>query len=164
MSLIAFTTLGLDVGSERSAYAVLSPSGTLLDYAKLPNEELLSLFRYRELCFDVLVVEMTVSYGKPVGQDVHLTTFWTGRLVEACGREHRLVLRKDVKRHLCDAGSGVTDAMIRQRLIDLWGGRERAIGRKKAPGPLYGVRADEWQALGVAVYGRHLLEREASAA
>ena len=44
------------------------------------------------------------------------------------------------------------DANIRQALIDRYGpGKDRAIGRKLSPGPLYGLSGDCWSALAVAV-------------
>jgi len=47
---------------------------------------------------------------------------------------------------------GVNDSTIRQAMLDRYGpGREKAIGKKKSPGPLYGIRKDEWQALALAV-------------
>jgi hypothetical protein len=56
-----------------------------------------------------------------------------------------------VKLHLCKS-TKANDASIRQALIDRYGpGKERAIGTKKAPGPLYGVKADVWAALALAV-------------
>jgi hypothetical protein len=46
----------------------------------------------------------------------------------------------------------VNDAVIRQRLIDIFGpGKAVAIGTKKVKGPLWGLRSDEWQALALAV-------------
>jgi hypothetical protein len=44
--------------------------------------------------------------------------------------------------------------VIRQRLIDIWGGKELAIGNKRSPGRLYGLRGDQWQALALAVVWR----------
>jgi len=44
------------------------------------------------------------------------------------------------------------DANIRQALIDRYGpGKDKAIGQKKTPGPLYGFKSHEWAALAVAV-------------
>ncbi|MBV8782506.1 MAG: hypothetical protein JO353_14005, partial [Phycisphaerae bacterium] len=44
------------------------------------------------------------------------------------------------------------DGNIRQALIDRFGPtKERAIGKKKSPGPLYGMSGDCWSALAVAV-------------
>ena len=76
---------------------------------------------------------------------------------------YTLVYRKDVKLHLC-GDLRAKDANIRQALIDLFGpGKERAIGKKKTPGPLYGIRKHEWSALAVAVtyHDRAKLERMA---
>jgi hypothetical protein len=49
------------------------------------------------------------------------------------------------------------DANIRQALIDIYGGNDKAIGNKKTPGPLYGIKGDLWAALAVAVtFGRRI--------
>jgi hypothetical protein len=80
--------------------------------------------------------------------------------------------------HLCHQTKGVNDSVIRQRLIDKYGGKDKAIGGvrcpnckgkgwsgsgrpvcdvcqgekwKHPPGPLHGITADVWQALAVAV-------------
>jgi len=54
-----------------------------------------------------------------------------------------------VKLHLCGSARA-KDTNIRQALIDRYGG-SAAIGKKAAPGPLYGVSKDVWSALAVAV-------------
>lgn len=97
-----------------------------------------------------LVVEMTASMGMAVGESVFETTYWVGRLCEAPKMPFERIKRHEVKMYLCNS-TRAKDANIRQRLIDLWGGKEKAIGRKKTPGPLYGVKADCWQALALAV-------------
>ena len=58
--------------------------------------------------------------------------------------------RKEVVTALCGS-SKANDASVRQALIDRYGGKEKAIGKKKAPGPLYGVTKDVWSALAVAI-------------
>ena len=40
---------------------------------------------------------------------------------------------------------------IRQALIDRFGGKEKAIGLKKTPGPLYGISSHAWAALALAI-------------
>jgi len=61
------------------------------------------------------------------------------------------LMRKTVAAHLCNT-SRANDSNIRQALIDRFGpGREKAIGTKKNPGPLYGIKKDLWSALAVAV-------------
>jgi hypothetical protein len=57
-----------------------------------------------------------------------------------------MVKRMKVKMHLC-GNSRAKDGNIRQALIDRLG----APGKKKAPGPTFGVVADQWQALALAV-------------
>lgn len=105
-----------------------------------------------------LAIEAIASYGKPVGQETFSTVLWCGRFAEAwdhyCAYRHKtiFVYRRDVKRHLCGTDHTISDPVIRQRLIDLFGpGRQQAIGKKNSPGPLYGLRADMWSALAVAV-------------
>ena len=98
---------------------------------------------------------MVASYGMPVGAEVFETVFWIGRFYERHenegGRVAR-VFRKDVKMHLCGQ-TKAKDSNIRQALIDRYGpGKEKAIGLKKTPGPLYGIKGDEWQALALACY------------
>jgi hypothetical protein len=60
------------------------------------------------------------------------------------------VYRREVKTNLCGSMKA-KDGNVRQALIDRFGGKEKAIGKKKTPGPLYGFSADVWQALAVAI-------------
>ena len=100
---------------------------------------------------DALAVEMIASYGMPVGASVFETCVWIGRFIEAWGGPWYYVYRREVKLYLCDSARA-KDGNVRQSLIDRFGpGRRLAIGTKKAPGPLYGFKADMWAALGVAV-------------
>ena len=46
---------------------------------------------------------------------------------------------------------GAAGARTRHALIDRFGGKDAAIGRKAAPGPLYGISRDMWSALAIAV-------------
>jgi len=111
---------------------------------------------------DHLAIEMAASFGSKVWDQVFTTVRWTGRFEEAWLRgEHGSVARKaeatitritrrEVK--LVVAGSlSAKDGQIRNCLIDRWGGKDKACGTKKQPGPLFGITADLWQALAVAV-------------
>lgn len=101
--------------------------------------------------YDHLAIEMVASYGMAVGVEVFETCLWIGRFIQASGRPWHQVYRKDVKLHLCGFTTA-KDANIRQALIDRFGpGKEKAVGYKKTPGPLYGITADLWQALAVGV-------------
>jgi hypothetical protein len=146
--------LAIDPGNTHSAYVVYD--GTNVCYhAKDSNEQVLYDLKHGRLSMhlDHMAIEMIASYGMPVGREVFDTCVWVGRFVEAwdgCSGSHTLVYRRDVKLHLCGSPRA-KDANVRQALLDKFGGKERAVGRKAAPGPLYGVKADVWAALGVAV-------------
>ena len=99
-----------------------------------------------------LAVEMVASYGMPVGRSIFDTCVWIGCFLSAWARvPWRLVVRKDVKMHMCNSNRA-TDANIRQALIDRFGGTPAlAVGTKKAPGPLYQFSNDERAALALAI-------------
>jgi hypothetical protein len=147
------TVLAIDPGPEESAY-VLFEQGVLTAHGKEPNDRMMALIT-RHWPYLPVVFEQVASYGMAVGAEVFETVFWTGRMCQAVidnGQypgAYRLY-RRDVKLHLCGQVKA-KDANIRQALIDRFGGKEKAIGRKASPGPLYGLKADEWQALALAV-------------
>jgi hypothetical protein len=103
-----------------------------------------------------LVIEQVESYGMTVGKEVFGTVWWAGRFHQAWLEGGAVqypyqMPRREVKLHLCGQ-SRAKDANIRQALIDRFGPtKEQAIGRKKSPGPLYGISGDMWAALAVAV-------------
>ncbi len=100
----------------------------------------------------VLVVEQIAMGGMIAGASIFETCFWSGRFVEMFSpKRWDRVKRKDVKMHLCGQVRA-KDGNIRQALIDRFGPDPlKAIGNKKAPGPLYGIASHEWAALAVAV-------------
>ena len=99
---------------------------------------------------DVIVIEKVESYGMAVGAEVFDTVWWAGRFAEAACRVPVVMFpRRAVKLALC-GDSRAKDANILQALIDRFGG-SGAIGRKAAPGPLYGISRDVWSALAIAV-------------
>lgn len=157
--------ISVDPGSTQSGYAVFDPvcSDPVVAAGILTNEALLGHLRQKALdpigvdddCVPltgphVLVVEMMRARGMPFSNDEMRTLVWLGRFIEAWGGEWAEVYRQDVKIHLCGHAKA-KDTNIRAALIDRFGGKEKAIGRKAAPGPLYGVKADAWSALAVAV-------------
>lgn len=152
--------LAIDPGTTKSAYVVLDKNNfALLDYGIVSNQEMLTVISRvaRTLVAWHCVVEMVESYGMAVGKTVFETVYWTGRFCErwdmAWGGSTR-IYRRDVKKHLCNS-MRAKDANVRQALIDMYpatgGGKIPQIGTKKNPGPLYGVSADVWAALGVGV-------------
>jgi hypothetical protein len=149
--------LAIDPGTERSAYVVYDGVRPV-DHGIVEN---LDVFELMEILpkeeMQCCAVEMVASYGMPVGEEVFETVWWVGRFchhwefVTHMESDSHLVYRKQVKMHLCQS-MRANDAAIRQSLIDKFGpGRNKAIGRKATPGPLYGVKRDIWSALAVAV-------------
>jgi hypothetical protein len=153
--------LAIDPGTTESAY-VATVDGRMIEHGKLGNDAMLDrlceLSRLRHVHGRAqLVVEMIASYGMPVGREVFETVRWIGRFEErwltvTCGEAPFATLyRSTVKLHLCGQ-TRAKDANVRQALIDRFGpGKEKAIGTKAKPGPLYGIKADVWQALALAV-------------
>lgn len=149
--------MAIDPGPENSAYLVLT-DGWPAAFGIVPNTELQK--RLEAHAYDQLVIESVESYGMPVGRDVFETCIWIGRLDPT--KEARLLPRREVKLHLCNSARA-KDAHIRQALIDRFGpGREKAIGKKAAPGPLYGIKTHIWSALALAVTFYDLQVREES--
>jgi hypothetical protein len=144
--------LALDPGPVLTAWVEFA-DGLPTAFGKEPNDDVLG--RIMMSLADQLAIESVASYGMAVGAEVFETCVWSGRFIQrwldSSGCPVRRVYRRDVKLHLCGTNRA-NDSNVRQALIDRYGpGRELAIGRKATPGPLYGVKADVWAALGVAV-------------
>jgi hypothetical protein len=97
-----------------------------------------------------LVIEQIESMGMAVGQDVFLTVWWSGRFFQAWPGECYQLPRRPIKLHLCGSMQA-KDANIRAALLDKFGGKDVALGRKASPGPLYGVKGHEFAALAVGI-------------
>jgi hypothetical protein len=152
------TILAIDPGTTESAWVLYDADAKRpLEFRKERNDCVLHALRINGLGMhraDQCVVEMVASYGMAVGAEVFNTVKWIGRFVEAFAMANRVepdtLERRPVKLHLCNSAKA-KDGNIRQALIDRFGGKDKAIGSKKNPGPLYGVSGDVWQALALAV-------------
>lgn len=154
--------LAIDPGSTRSAWLVYDTDlarPTL--HGISPNEELLERLRHNDsgvtINTDRAVVEWMQPRGMPTSAEEFEALFWIGRFAEAWDRRFETTMRRltrlKVKQHLCGSNKA-NDSNIRAALIDRFGGvegKEAAIGRKASPGPLYGIAADVWSALAIAV-------------
>ena len=147
----------IDPGPEMSALVVFD-GAAVLNHQRVPNAQLLAEIADRTRASGhVLVVEQIAAMGMAVGAEVFETCVWSGRFIQAWeGYREPLMPWARVKRHevktaLCGT-QRAKDPNIRQALIDRFGpGKERAIGSKASPGPLYGLAGDEWSALAVAM-------------
>lgn len=146
--------LAIDPGYTHSAW-VEYDAGRPVDFDIAPNHELLGVIQATSA--DQLAIESVASYGMAVGAEVFETCVWSGRFIQqwlGAGRDEstlRRVYRREVKLHLCGS-MRAKDPNVRAALIDRYGpGKNKAIGLKASPGPLYGIKADVWAALAVAV-------------
>lgn len=145
--------LAIDPGTTESGYMFLDSHRRPMEFGKTNNNAMRQTIWAECMAgsIDLVVIEMVESYGQPVGRETFETVMWIGLFLSAVGTvDYQLITRREVKRILCGRDTKVTDAVIRQRLIDIYGGSD-AIGRKKNPGPLYGIVKDMWAALAVGV-------------
>lgn len=152
-------TLAIDPGTTQSGWCLYydrKPQGS----GVAENEEILLMIRRHVEEFGpvgVLAVEMVASYGMAVGKETFRTVWWSGRFAQAWLYDTSLdrgdlleVYRAEVKSEICKSQKA-NDASIRQEIIDMFGGKDAAIGKKATPGPLYGVKSHAWAALAVAI-------------
>lgn len=140
--------LGIDPGPEKSAFARMN-GDHVTEHGLVDNVSLREKLSVETA--DVIAIEMIACYGMAVGAETFDTCVWIGRFCERSPVEPRMVFRREIKLHFCQS-MRAKDANIRQAIIDSYGGKEAAIGRKAAPGPLYGVSGHSWAALAVAIY------------
>jgi hypothetical protein len=144
------TIFAIDPGPKESAF-VVRRDGNIDSFGKQNNHQVMARLTESSRSGTVLVIEKIASYGMPVGEEVFETVYWTGRFAEAwrwCGHNKEAVRipRKEICVHLCGSARA-RDANIRQACID----RVGPVGKKSAPGPTFGIVADVWAALAVAL-------------
>lgn len=143
--------LGIDPGPDKSGVVFLGPDG-------VNWHELLTLDEIREAFSSPIdssdsgpiAIEDVDSFGMRVGREVFDTVRNVGRMLEFMGPNVHLITRREVK--LTIVGSArANDADVRLAILEMFGGKAKAIGTKKDPGPLYGVKGHCWAALAVAL-------------
>ena len=165
--------LGVDPGPKFTAYALFDTvHRRVLEKKKALNTNVLADISRLALSADVCIFEQIKAYGS-VGDSLFFTAMWTGRFISAWlnltqdSRTYSLLPRKTVVSSVCGV-SRANDSHLRQALIDYFtqhggkqgGGKVPIIGLKKSPGCLYGVSADVWSALGVAVCWGEFTEQD----
>lgn len=157
--------ISIDPGPEESAYAVIV-DGKPSDFGKLPNEQVLTQVYLNAVLATDCICERIRSYGMPAGASLFETCEWSGRFQQAwiLGNTHKKwhwLPRKEVKLNLCGSPRA-KDANVRQSVIDRFGGKDKAIGTKKNPGPLFGCSKDCWSAVAVGLTWMDLQKLEVS--
>lgn len=162
--------LALDPGTYDTGWVEYGlETSTIYNAGTMPNEDLLSsiLDPLDQRC-DYLLLEDWEPRGMSwVTTDQITTIKWIGRFVQAyLGDETEMephvicIPRQKILYHLCGKKTG-GDSAINGALYDRFGGgRQAAVGVKKAPGPCYGVKGHAWQALAVACVYQDLMQEE----
>jgi len=143
--------LAIDPGPERSAYLEYFPSTHTVTVGDITNNNNV-LYALKRRRTGIIVIEWIESYGMAVGASIFETVYWIGRFRQAADMARfERVTRREVKLYLCNSARA-KDTNIRQSLLDKFGGtKQAAIGTKKQPGPLYGIKTHLWAALAVAI-------------
>ena len=151
--------LAIDPGPVRSSWVRLDTTDekVLAFGIGQDNEQLVDVLRCLSCPgeLDCMVVEKVQSYGRSVGAPIFETVFWSGRFAEAVyPLPVERIANPTVRTHLCGR-AGVGYPELKSALYDRFGGvegRAKAVGVKKAKGPLYGFTGDDvYAALGLAV-------------
>lgn len=147
------SVLAIDPGPVQSQFLWWDAHFGVERHGLVDNRDIFDEIGARPVIGTHVCIEMVESFGMAVGREVFETVFWSGRFAEFAAHRgitfHRIG-RKDVKLHLCHS-MRAKDPNIRQALIDRFGGKDVAIGRKSSPGPLYGISSHAWAALALAV-------------
>lgn len=146
------TILALDPGPEKTAW-VQYIDGLPTAHGHESNDNVRNRVAVETSFGACVAIEIIEGYGLRVGKETFDTCEWIGRysqVMEVKGREPIRVPRRAVKLHLCQNPTA-RDVDIRAAIIDRYGGKEKAIGSKRNPGPLYGITGDVWSALAVAI-------------
>lgn len=123
------TWLSIDPGSTESAFVVWDGEA-IIAHGKKPNEEVLARVRLKQegrLAIEMLHAPMTA------GKEIYMTCLWMGRFVEAWGEKpYALINRSSIRRHLLGKVTG-NDSLIRQAVIDRFGGSSALAKARKCP-------------------------------
>lgn len=136
------SVLGIDPGPEESA-AVQILDGKIQSYTNFKNADFRSILAMMADA-KFVYIEGFQNYGVPPGSSSIQTMYAIGAFLQVCRdekREHRLVVRPEVKKHLCGTVAA-NDGMIRSSLLQRYGKE----GTK-------GISTHLWAALAVASYG-----------
>ena len=151
----------IDPGNELSAWCIMDHNYKLLDFGKQTNREVMTVLTDRLSggpthisLIDNVIIERVASYGMPVGREVFETCEWIGRFSQEAEKivPVNYIYRKDEKLYICH-DSRAKDANIRAALIERFAKHDLKNGRgtKAKPDYFYGVKADIWAAISVAV-------------
>jgi len=143
--------LGIDPGSEETAFAIMTDDYEVADAGKIDNDEFLDLTLPAMLGNGIkaVVIEGIQSYGMAVGKTVFETCYVVGecrRVAKMRGKPVYIYSRPEYARAIV-GGMKANDALIRGALINRFGGDKKGEPLNKLKG-----NSDKRSAFAVAVY------------
>lgn len=147
----------IDPGNEQSAYSIMDDQYNLIEFAKLPNRECMAVLlkRLNETNKPTnVVIERMLNYSTQVGRTTFETCEWIGRFSQEAEKysDVSYLNRKDEKMYMCGT-MNANDTSIRHALIDRFAKHDFRTGKGTAKNKdyFYGVKADCWSAICIAV-------------
>lgn len=158
--------VGIDPGTKRSAWCMYEcrKDGTkFVDYDQWENGVFIKwLPRIR--CPIAIEMMSKIHSPKGIGDETFKTCIWMGRFHQSAScTTVSYIYRSTIMSRICakslltgmrkkvDGKRMSNDRILRECLIDLFGGEDAAIGTSKSPGPLFSMSGDMWSALGIAM-------------
>jgi hypothetical protein len=138
--------IGIDPGSEETAYAVIDENYNVIEADKLNNEIVL---QFDLSTYDAVVIESIQSYGMAVGRTVFETCYMIGMLIQRAtddGSEPVLYPRPEYAKAIAGVNK-VNDSILRQALLLRFGGDKKGEPMNKLKG-----NSDKRSAFAVAAY------------
>ena len=150
--------LAIDPGTTESAYVLFDlDERRLINFGKIANADMVCVIK--DARYNRLAIEMIKSYGNAMGDSILMTCVWIGRFIQsATDTPIDLIPRKTIVTALCN-NPRATDTHVRAALVDIYTtDLSPAIGTKKSPGQLYGVKKDVWAALALATVWKEVFD------
>lgn len=145
--------MGIDPGPTVSGWAVYDGTDPVVCGVD-GNDDVVAMVKIAQARGPVtLVIERVQNYGRNVGKSLFDTLYWSGRFAQAGYDSGHVVQRlyfMDVRQHF------VGKKLARERdvwlkLVERYGGAERAVGTRKAPGTIAHVKGHARSAFALAL-------------
>ena len=150
--------IAIDPGSARSACVAVEYGHIKRAFIR-DNQDVADFIIQHDATDAAVLIEHPVPRGQLSSSHLFETIRWIGDIVATVRLRNEwqcpypppyFIDRMSVKMSICGRATA-SDAAIRAALIDLYTTPDQpAVGTKKKPGPLYGLKADLWQAFALA--------------
>ena len=144
----------IDPGNVYSAYCIMDDEYNLLEFKKDENKIIMDILLNKLDEINEVIIERIANMGMPAGATLFETAEWIGRFSQEAEKKVpvKYIYRRDEKLYIC-GNSRAKDANIRAALIERFAKFDKVNGKgtSKHRDVFYGVKADCWAAISVAV-------------